>query len=292
MLNRRHLVIVTGLSGAGKTQAVRCLEDLGYFCVDNLPPELVPRFLELVGQADEPVERVALVIDVRGGHFFPAVFETLAFLDREGINYEILFLEATDETLVRRYKETRRRHPLSEEGSILEGIREERRRLEELRGRASKIIDTTELSPAELRDQIRELFGGPEDTSLRVTVMSFGYKYGVPLDADLVMDVRFLPNPFYVEELRTCSGRDRRVVDFIFRHPAAGQFLQQFVSLLRFLLPHYVQEGKTHLVVAIGCTGGMHRSVTFAEKVAEALQGEGCRVTVSHRDLRREQTPE
>jgi len=288
MGRKQDLVIVTGLSGAGKTQAVRCLEDMGYFCVDNLPPELVPRFLELMGQAGETVGRVALVIDVRGGHFFPAVFETLAFLDRQGVNYEILFLEAADETLVRRYKETRRRHPLSEEGSILEGIREERRRLEELRGRANKVIDTTELSPQELRDQIRELFGRPDDTSLRVTVMSFGYKYGVPLDADLVMDVRFLPNPFYVEELRPLSGQDRQVVDFIFRHPAAGEFLERFLALLRFLLPHYLQEGKTHLVVAIGCTGGLHRSVTFADKVATALKEEGCRVTVTHRDLRRE----
>lgn len=283
------MVIVTGLSGAGKTQAVRCLEDMGYFCVDNLPPDLVPRFLELLGQAEGTIDRVALVIDVRGGRFFPSVFEALDFLDREGINYEILFLDAADETLVRRFKETRRRHPLSPGGSILEGIREERERLKELRGLASKVIDTTDLSPQELRDQIKELFGDARATTLQVTVMSFGYKYGVPLDADLVMDVRFLPNPYYVEELRPLSGYDHRVEDYVLRSPAADQFLEKFTSLLRFLLPYYVKEGKTHLVVAIGCTGGLHRSVTLANKVAQALNGEGYQVTVKHRDLRREQ---
>jgi UPF0042 nucleotide-binding protein len=285
----QYLVIVTGLSGAGKTQAVRCLEDMGYFCVDNLPPDLVPRFLELLGQAEGTIRRVALVIDVRGGRFFPSVFEALAYLNREGIRYEVLFLDAADETLVRRFKETRRRHPLSPEGSVLEGIREERKRLEELRGLATKIIDTTDLTPQELREQIRELFADPETASLRITVMSFGYKYGVPLDADLVMDVRFLPNPYYVEELRGYSGLDQRVEEYVFQSPAAQEFLDRFLSLLRFLLPYYEKEGKTHLVVAIGCTGGLHRSVTLANRVASALHGEGYRVAVMHRDASREQ---
>ncbi|MBC7346238.1 MAG: RNase adapter RapZ [Clostridia bacterium] len=289
MGKEQYLVIVTGLSGAGKTQAVRCLEDMGYFCVDNFPPDLVPRFLELLGQAEGTINRVALVIDVRGGRFFPSVFEALDFLHRQGIKYEVLFLDAADEILVRRFKETRRRHPLSPEGSVLEGIIEERHRLQELRSLASKIIDTSELTPQELRQQLQDLFAGTEATPLQVTLMSFGYKYGVPLDADLVMDVRFLPNPYYVKELRPFSGHDRCVEEYILRSPAAAQFLEMFITLLRFLLPYYVKEGKTHLVVAIGCTGGLHRSVTLTNKVAAALHGEGYRVTVRHRDLRREQ---
>lgn len=285
----QHLIIVTGLSGAGKTQAVRCLEDIGYFCVDNLPPDLMPPFLELVGRAEGTINKVAMVIDVRGGRFFPSVFEALRYLDRQGINYEIVFLDAADETLVRRFKETRRRHPLSPEGSVLEGIIEERWRLQELRGMASKIIDTSDVAPQELREQIRELFAGAEAASLQVTVLSFGYKYGVPLDADLVVDVRFLPNPFYVKKLRPFSGHDRRVEDYVLSFHEAGEFLQMFTGILKFLLPHYVREGKTHLVVAIGCTGGFHRSVTFANRIAAALHGGGYRVTVRHRDIRRNQ---
>lgn len=281
------LIIVTGLSGAGKTQAIRCLEDIGYFCVDNLPPKLVPKFIELLNQVEGNIERAAIVMDIRGGRFFSSVPETLDYLDSQGMDYEVLFLEASDESLVRRYKETRRRHPLTPQGRILEGILEERRRLEELRGRAGKIIDTSELSPHELREQMKGLYAPELQASLIVTVISFGYKYGIPLDADLVIDVRFLPNPYWRENLRLLTGKDGPVRDYVLTSPATASFLEQFTRLLNFLIPYYIQEGKSHLVIAIGCTGGQHRSVVLAEKVAEAIQGPGLRVNVSHRDVRR-----
>ena len=282
-----RLVIVTGLSGAGKTQAVRCLEDLGFFCVDNLPPSLIPGLVDLLGhpgKEGEGITKVALVMDIRGGEFFAGLDAALNYLDGLGIPYEILFLEAADEILVRRYKETRRRHPLSSGGQILEGIIEERRRLEELRGRASKIIDTSELTPRQLKEQVSELFSSGR-RQLIVSIISFGYKYGIPLDADLVMDVRFLPNPYYVPALRPFTGHDRCVKDFVLASPATQQFMKQFTALLRFLIPHYLSEGKSHLVIAIGCTGGQHRSVTLANKLGELLQSEDYVVTVKHRDV-------
>lgn len=280
------LVIVTGLSGAGKTQAIRCLEDIGYFCVDNLPPELVPRFMDLLTQVGN-IQRAAVVTDIRGGRFFSSVLELLDYLDGQALNHEVLFLEASDETLVRRYKETRRRHPLTPEGRILEGIMEERRRLEELRGRAGKIIDTSELSPHELREQVKELYASDLQASLTITVISFGYKYGIPLDADLVMDVRFLPNPYWIEELRLLTGQDPQVRDYVLASAAAATFLEQFARLLDFLIPYYIQEGKSHLVIAIGCTGGQHRSVVLAETIAETVRKPGLQVGVTHRDVLR-----
>lgn len=278
------LVIVTGLSGAGKTQAVRCLEDLGFFCVDNLPPDLIPGFAELLRQPGVKVNRVALVMDIRGGTFFNALFNALGFLDQSGFHYEILFLEAADEALVRRYKETRRRHPLSPD--LLEGIRAERKRMEELRGRASKIIDTSELTPQQLREQIRDLYGEENQSPLVITVVSFGYKYGIPLDADLVMDVRFLPNPHYLPELRDATGQEQIVKDYVLGTAATQEFLVRFIDLLRFLVPYYVSEGKSHLVIAIGCTGGQHRSVVLAESIGNFLeQNTHYPVSVKHRDV-------
>lgn len=282
-----RLVIITGLSGAGKTQAVRCLEDMGFFCVDNLPPALIPRFAELVGEG--PMEKVALVMDVRGGKFFQGMAKALDYLEQQGLAYEILFLEASDETLVRRFKETRRRHPLSAQGRILEGIVEERRRLEELRGKANKIIDTTELSPRQLREQVRELFGEDDDGSLAITVMSFGFKYGIPLDADLVMDVRFLPNPYYDHRLRALTGHEKEVEEYVMNSDVSRTFMTKFGDLLDFLIPYYINEGKSHLGIAIGCTGGRHRSVTLAKKIGEILKSKQLKVTVKHRDVDRQQ---
>ncbi|MBE3571705.1 MAG: RNase adapter RapZ [Moorella humiferrea] len=282
-----RLVIVTGLSGAGKTQAARCLEDLGFFCVDNLPPSLIPGLVDLLRQPaknGKGIDKVALVMDIRGGQFFDDLEEALAYLDSRGIPYEILFLEAADEVLVRRYKETRRRHPLSSGGQILEGIIAERRRLEELRGRATKIIDTSELTPRQLKEQVAELFGDSR-RQLKISIISFGYKYGIPLDADLVMDVRFLPNPYYNPALRPFTGHDRCVADFVMASPEAREFIAKFAALLRFLIPQYQLEGKSHLVIAIGCTGGQHRSVTLANKLGEILRGDSYDVVVKHRDL-------
>lgn len=280
-----ELIVVTGLSGAGKTEAVRSLEDLGFFCVDNLPPSLISKFTELLAQSDPPVKKIALVMDIRGGRFFDTFFESLKYLDDEGFDYEIFFLEASDESLVRRFKATRRRHPLSREGRVLDGITAERERLQDIRGRADKIIDTSELTPQQLKEQVRDLFGHGKTSSLVITVMSFGFKYGLPLDADTVIDVRFLPNPHYEEDLRPMTGEDPLVEDYVLNSPETASFLQKLSDMLLFLLPYYVREGKSHFVVAIGCTGGKHRSVALARNIGRVLKTEGYRVAVKHRDI-------
>lgn len=281
-------LIVTGLSGAGKTQAVWCLEDLGFFCVDNLPPTLIPKFAELVAQSDGRINKIALVIDIRGGKFFDAVIENLDSLREAGFKYDILFLDASDETLVRRFKESRRRHPLNPQGSVLEGIREERLRLEDLKGKATKIIDTTELSNQQLKEEITNIFGDSMHlATINITVLSFGYKYGIPLDADLVMDVRFLPNPFYIKELRPLTGNDKEIQDYVLKFNETKIFLRKYFGLIKFLIPHYIKEGKTNLIIAIGCTGGQHRSVTLANRLGSLLKNKDYKVTIKHRDILR-----
>jgi len=281
------LVIVTGMSGAGKSTAVQILEDLGYFCVDNLPPTLIPKFAEMCAQSAQTINNIALVVDIRGGSFFNALFEVLSQLERQGVEFEILFLEASDETLVRRYKESRRRHPLGNHGEILRNIREERSRLEDLRGRANKVIDTSNLTNQQLKEEISSLFGHGTDrgSQLFITVISFGYKYGIPLDSDLVIDVRFLPNPHYIDELRPLSGNDAKVQEYVMDSDVTREFMTKFCDLIEFLIPKYVKEGKTTLMIAIGCTGGMHRSVTLANRVGDILVNKGYRVTVRHRDV-------
>lgn len=282
-------MIITGLSGAGKTQAVRVLEDLGYFCVDNLPPTLIPKFAELCDQSAGAVKRIALVIDIRGGGFFDRTFEVLESLEKAGFPYQILFLEATDETLVRRFKETRRRHPLAPHGRVLEGIKEERLKLEQIRGRARHIIDTTDMTPQALRDEIIKLYGRDKELHpLIVNVVSFGFKHGLPLDADLVFDVRFLPNPQYVKSLRSLDGSDPMVDEYVFKWPISNKFMRRLYSFISFLLPHYISEGKSQLTVAIGCTGGQHRSVAVANRLAEFLRERHHAVVVEHRDVRKE----
>ncbi|WP_155477401.1 RNase adapter RapZ [Heliobacterium mobile] len=284
-----QMVIITGLSGAGKTHAVRALEDLGFFCVDNLPPNLLPKFGELIVQSKGKINKVALVIDIRGGEFFGTLSDGLHNLGAQGIECEILFLEASDETLIRRYKESRRRHPLSDSSRIFDGIKLERQMLTDLRGQANKIIDTTDLSSQQLKAQVIELFGKDEQSKrMRITVMSFGYKYGTPRDADLLMDVRFLPNPFYDPNLRPLTGNDEPVQEFVLSSPTTRLFLRKYYSLLRFLIPHYIKEGKTHLVIGIGCTGGKHRSVTLANRLAAALAKQEYAVTVKHRDIEKD----
>lgn len=282
-----NLVIVTGLSGAGKSQAVRSLEDLGYYCVDNLPPALVPGFLEIITASGEN-DKVALVMDVRGGEFFSGISGALGYLNEKGYNYQVLFLEAMDEILIRRYKETRRKHPFDEEGRVVEGIVKERKIFEELRGIASKIIDTSDMSTSELRKQIREIFGGADNTMV-ITVVSFGFKYGIPLDSDLVFDVRFLPNPFYEENLKELTGHEKDVQDFIYKGSDTREFLKKIRDFIEFLVPNYYKEGKSHLVIAIGCTGGRHRSVFMALRIHELLENlkSNYRVILKHRDVHR-----
>ncbi len=284
-MNRKRLVIVTGLSGAGKTQAVRSLEDLGFFCVDNLPPALIPKFVELCTQSKKDIDKIALVVDVRGREFFNALSEVLGELDRMEVRYEVLFLEASRETLIRRFKETRRSHPLGVDGDVLHWIDEERNRLQDIRGRAHKVIDTSNLSNSQLREEINNLFG--DGANIRIMVVSFGYKYGMPMDSDLVFDVRFMPNPHYDPVLGPMTGNDPEVRDFVMNSPDSREFLQKFFSLMDFLLPQYVKEGKTSLTVAIGCTGGVHRSVAVANQMADYLAGRGYSVRTKHRDLKR-----
>lgn len=282
------LVVVTGLSGAGKTQALHSLEDLGYYCIDNLPPALILKFADLCAQAANKINKIALGVDIRGGEFFNALFEVLYDLNNRGIHYEILFLEASDETLVRRFKESRRRHPLSTYGEVLEVICKERSLLQELRGRANKIIDTSGLMPKQLKDEIAAIFADQTGhPGLHVTVVSFGFKYGIPLDSDLVIDVRFLSNPHYQPELSSLTGNDRAVLDYVFKSPVTEKFMNKFIDFVEFLIPEYINEGKTTLAIAIGCTGGRHRSVALANRLGDVLGNKKYRVTVRHRDINR-----
>lgn len=282
---RPRILIITGLSGGGKTQAANCLEDLGYFCVDNLPPALIPKFTELIQQSRGAIQRVAFVIDVRGGEFFGDLFNALDELKSQGVSVEILFLEARDDVLVRRFKESRRKHPLDRDGDLPEAIRREQHMLQELRGQAHTVIDTSDINVHQLKEQLVRLYGQASEGPITVTVLSFGYKFGLPMDSDMVIDVRFLPNPNYVENLHSLTGRDAEVTGYVLAFDVTRDFLEKFMELLEFLLPHYVKEGKTHLVVAIGCTGGQHRSVVIADYIGQYLQEKGYHTIIKHRDL-------
>lgn len=284
------LVIITGMSGAGKTIAVQSLEDLGFFCVDNLPPVLIPKFAELIEQSKGRIGKVALVIDMRGREFFTALQESLRYLQENyTLTYEILFLDATDSTLVQRYKESRRRHPLAANGAPLEGIHLERKMLEELKGLATQIIDTSSLKPAQLKQRIVSRFTNLESNRIFINVISFGFKYGVPIDADLIFDVRFLPNPHYIETLRPHTGQDLEVYEYVMKWNETQEFLAKLLNLLNFLVPQYKKEGKSQVVIGIGCTGGKHRSVAIAEYLGKVMgNSETEEVRVSHRDAERD----
>ncbi|NMA54505.1 MAG: RNase adapter RapZ [Firmicutes bacterium] len=280
----RTFVIVSGLSGAGKSTAVRVLEDMGYFCVDNLPPDLLPKFAELCLQGK--VNKVALGIDIRGRGFFQHILERLEELEKMGLNYRIIFLEASDETLIRRYKATRRRHPLAKEGRVQDGIADERKRMGKLRSKATYVIDTTNTTPAQLKEQIRTFFAEESDYErLLITLVSFGFKWGLPLDVDMVFDVRFLPNPYYLEELRDRTGKDLAVREYVLKWPLTQEFLTKTLALIEFLIPHFIVEGKTSLVLGIGCTGGQHRSVCIVEEFYHQLSLNKHRVLLEHRDM-------
>lgn len=281
-----RLVIITGLSGAGKTQVSRHMEDLGYFCVDNLPPMFIPKFAELCTHSAGRVNRVALVVDTRSREFFDTLMHVLDKMDEQGFTYEIVFMEASDATIIRRYKETRRRHPMAPNSRISDGIAKERERLKLVRGRATHIIDTSDLKKSVLKEKVINWFGSRADgESMNITVLSFGFKFGMPLDADMVLDVRFLPNPFYIESLRPKSGAVPEVADYIEKWPVTKQFIEKLDDMITFLVPNYVKEGKSQLVIAIGCTGGMHRSVFIAKRIFELLKIQGYAVNLEHRDL-------
>ena len=284
-----EFIIISGLSGAGKSKAASFMEDMGFFCVDNLPAPLIPKFAELGMAGTGEYDRVVLVTDVRSGTNFSALFQSLEALKGMKCPYRILYMDASDDVIIKRYKETRRSHPLAEECDSLEGaIALERRMLAPLRERAEFVVDTSDLSTAKLRGELLRLFGrGSQEGAMTVSVTSFGFKHGLPREADLVFDVRFLPNPYYVQELRPRTGLDDGVRDYVFSGGAAGEFLEKLQDLVGFLLPKYVEEGKTALVVAVGCTGGHHRSVAIAHALAASIRGRGYPVTESHRDLGR-----
>lgn len=284
-----QFVIVTGLSGAGKSQAIKCFEDLGFFCVDNLPPTLIPKFAELCAHSDGKVRRIALVVDVRSGELFNDLQAALQELRDMGFGYKVLFLDASQDALINRFKTTRRRHPLAaRHRTLIDSIQAERRRLEDIKERADKVIDTSTLAVRELKEEIAGLFvRGAETDKMLVSVVSFGYKFGVPVDSDLVFDVRFLVNPHYVSEFQHRTGADREVIDFIMADPGSGRFLRRLFGFIDACLPLYAKEGKSYLTIAIGCTGGRHRSVTISDMLADHLRERGCEAIVDHRDVKR-----
>ena len=282
-----RFVVVTGLSGAGKTQAIRSLEDLGYFCVDNLPPTLIPKFAEACFQTDGKISKIALVIDIRGGMFFDDLFNSLLYLKEQAFRYEILFLDASDEVLIKRYKESRRKHPLAPDGRTITGIALEKNRLKEVKDQADNIINTSKFSSRELREEISRIYGeeGQIESQLIISVVSFGFKYGIPLDSDLILDVRFLPNPFYIPELKSFSGNDKPIKDYVLAFKETVGFIEKLDDMLEFLIPNYLKEGKRQLIVSIGCTGGRHRSVTIANEIYNRLREAGHKVNIEHRDI-------
>ena len=286
MSDALELVIVTGMSGAGKTVAVQSFEDLGYYCIDNMPPSLLPRFWELMKESGK-ITKIALVIDLRTREFFNEL-ETLvaSMANNQTITSRILYLEADEDALVSRYKETRRSHPLAKNGRLLEGIRKEKEILSEIRSRSQIIINTSDLTPRQLRQEIMDTFMTEEYTPFHVEVLSFGFKHGTPIDADIVMDVRFLPNPYYVEALRPQTGLDQAVYDYVMKQPETQTFYSKFIDLVEYCLPGYKKEGKASVTIAIGCTGGQHRSVAIAERLGMQLKNDQYAVNVAHRDAR------
>ncbi|TMQ16456.1 MAG: RNase adapter RapZ [Candidatus Rokuibacteriota bacterium] len=282
-------VVITGLSGAGKSYAIKCFEDMGFFCVDNLPTTLIPTFADLVARSAQTIDRVALGVDVREGQYLTHLLDTLAELRKRGHGVQVLFLEASEEALVRRYRESRRRHPLAPDGNVVEGIRAERKALSTMREVADRIVDTSALTVHQFKDLLLETYVTPRHRpGLSVSLVSFGFKHGVPFDADLVFDVRFLPNPHFVEGLRPLDGRDTRVREFILQHEESRELLRRLQDFLGFVLPAYQREGKAYLTVAIGCTGGRHRSVALVEELKTFMDRLGLDATVVHRDMDRE----
>lgn len=283
-----RFVIITGLSGAGKSHTLRAFEDWGFFCVDNLPPKLIPTFAELCIRADSNIDSVAVGIDSRGGVFFDDFEQVLSEMKERKFRFDILFLEADDRALITRYKESRRKHPLAAESRVSVALELEREKLEKIRGMANHIIDTTRLSVKDLKEELWKIYLHDLPSSgLLINVVSFGYKYGIPMDADLLIDVRFLPNPYYIEDLRRQTGNDKAVQDYVLAFPQTNTFIDKLMDLLEFTIPFYEEEGKTQLVLGIGCTGGQHRSVTLANHIQKLLQDNGHWTVADHRDVQK-----
>ncbi|MCQ2517279.1 MAG: RNase adapter RapZ [Lachnospiraceae bacterium] len=285
-----RLVIVTGMSGSGKQTAQKMMEDMGFYCVDNLPVPLIPKFVELMTEPGREMSKIVLGIDVRSGEAFEDVRKVLKELVQNGVKYEMLFMDASDTVLLKRYKETRRLHPLSPEGSVQDGISRERKILEEVKADSDYVIDTSNLLTRELKTELDRIFMKNEKyNNLMINIVSFGFKYGIPADADLIFDVRFLPNPFYIDELKNMTGNDEPVRDYVMSFKEAGEFLDKLDDMINFLIPNYIKEGKYQLVIGIGCTGGQHRSVTLANELYERLKNKGeYGLTIKHRDAKQQ----
>jgi len=284
-----RFVIISGVSGAGKSQAIKFLEDMGYFCVDNLPPALIPKFAEICIKSEDRMEKVALVIDVRGGALLKDFFPGLQALKEAGISYELLFLEASDEVLIKRYKESRRSHPLAPEGRVIKGIKEERKILQEIKNRADHVIDTSNLTTRQLKEEINNIFSqGKDFESIIINIITFGFKYGIPIDCDLVFDVRFIPNPYYIPSMKKLTGKNEIVKQYVLNCSETETFLNKLMDMLEFLIPNYIKEGKSQLVIGIGCTGGRHRSVAIGDEVHNRLLGKQHRVFIDHRDIEKD----
>ncbi|PKM50915.1 MAG: RNase adapter RapZ [Firmicutes bacterium HGW-Firmicutes-7] len=281
-----QFTVVTGMSGAGKSTVLKILEDMGFFCVDNLPPILIKKFAEICFSPDSGINKVALGIDIRGGNLFSELFTIIGEINQSGYNIDLIFLDANDDVLVKRYKETRRKHPLVVNGRIQDGIKLERGMLIEAKERAKYIIDTSNLLTRELKEEIIKIFTeGKVYENLIITILSFGFKYGIPSDSDLVFDVRFIPNPFYISELKAKTGNDQVIKDYVMGWDVTKKFLEKLEDMISFLLPNYIKEGKNQLVISIGCTGGKHRSVTMANALYENLQAKEYSVNIHHRDI-------
>jgi UPF0042 nucleotide-binding protein len=284
-----RFLIITGVSGAGKSLVVKYLEDLGFFCVDNLPPVLIPKFAEICVQSRGKINKIALVIDIRGGELFNALFPELNALKEAGLSYEILFLEASDKVLIKRFKESRRIHPLAPEGRLIKGINQERELLSEIKRIATYIVDTSNLTPRQLKEEISNIFvEGKKFDGMIINIISFGFKYGIPIDCDLVFDVRFIPNPYYIDSMKRQTGKNDAVREYVLGFNETIVFLSKLYDMLEFLLPSYVKEGKSQLVVGIGCTGGRHRSVAISEALYAHLSGKEHRVVIEHRDIEKD----
>jgi UPF0042 nucleotide-binding protein len=284
-----RFIVITGISGAGKSMVAKYLEDSGFFCVDNLPPQLIPKIAEICCQEGSKTNKVALVIDVRGGELLNDLFPNIEALKNAGHSCEILFLEASDKTLIKRYKESRRMHPLAPEGKLLKGIQEERVMLRKIKEQADYVIDTSNLIPRQLKEEIENIVGGGNSSKkLIINVVSFGFKYGIPIDCDNVFDVRFIPNPYYIETMKKLTGRNDSVRNYVMNMPETAEFMQKLMDMLEFLIPNYIKEGKSQLVIGIGCTGGRHRSVAIGDELCRRLEENGHRVVVEHRDIEKD----
>lgn len=280
-----ELIIVTGMSGSGKTHAIHCMEDLGYYCIDNMPPQLMDDFVSLAGSDNNEFNKVAFMIDIRGGRLFNDLKQSLEDLHTQGVEYKIMFLEASDAALVRRFKETRRNHPLAPDGNIQKGIHEEREKLAALRSEADYVIDTSDIKVAKLNAEIKRILSTEDKDSFTLLIESFGYKNGMPDEADWVLDARFLPNPFYVPSLKNLTGKNKKIQEYVLSCPEAPKFAGRITGQILELIPSYIREGKYHLTVAVGCTGGRHRSVVLAAEIARRLEENGRHCTLKHRDL-------